>query len=111
MKKLVQKERENGLLSNVDAADLILLKVNSFETLEVNFVAHLCMLWKVDLDLATCDLSKLRLTQDDEGVHRLREWKFVLDYWFEQPKNGRLHMLVKAPATCEWISVPSDYQH
>jgi hypothetical protein len=101
LKKLVHEEGKNGILSNVDAKDLVLLKTSSPKT-EVNLVAHSSTLWQVDVDLNANEdsLPQLTITGDDESV-QLRDWKPISYYWLKQPANDRLHIFVKAPAAGE----------
>jgi hypothetical protein len=44
LKELIHQGGKNGVLSNIDAKDLILLKVHSFRRLNGSFAAHFYML-------------------------------------------------------------------
>jgi hypothetical protein len=115
LKELVREEGMNGTLGNIDAEDLVLLKVSPIPESSMNVVAHFATLSQVDIDLNihTDSLSRLDIKEYDEGVQKLTGWMHISRYWSPQgPRlpSGKLHIFVKLPAAGEWELVLPAYE-
>jgi Crinkler effector protein N-terminal domain len=106
LKEVIHGKRQRGLLSKVDAADLVLLKVSSSKRPETTIVAHFYVLLQVNKVIKGLDKDTLRglpFNVDDPGVHELEALQLISECWTEQPANDKLSISVKLPATGEWL--------
>jgi hypothetical protein len=103
LKALVHQQAKNGVLRNVDAKDLILLKASSSERPNRNLAAHVGFR-QVDRDVAGfSDSSFVQLSYraGEPGVSQLQAAQLVSKYWTERFVAHNLNIFVKLPATCK----------
>ena len=96
LKKLVHREKDKGILRDVNASDLALWKVRYFQ----KPVATQLTPSKVDINLNNVDDDFLKnlMVNDVKDVEKLTAWKPISTYWPSQPFNDRLHIFVQGPA-------------